>query len=179
VEVIRTRYPDFEPCAYLNGTEKPNSFKWLLTGRIGTKEKIYGYVGPKFMELAQTSNHLRTGKYLAYTKPSVQSHAKAMLVLAPLDMGIRGVAKKYLYSVGKNPLHLFKRLHLQSVTIIQPADILCDGSLSMCDGCSDITVWNDQLVWSCRLEEQMKFGCFVRAVPKGGGKNQLHELMCG
>jgi hypothetical protein len=28
-------------------------------------------------------------------------------------------------------------------------------------------VWNDELVWSCRLEEQIKFGCFVRAVPKG------------
>ena len=175
VEVIRTKYPDFEPCAYLNGTEKPNSFKWLLAGRIGTKKNIYGYVGPKFMELAQTSNHLRNGKYLAYTKPSVQGHAKLMLLLAPLDRGIRGIARNYLRSVAKNPINLFKRLHLQSLTIIQPADILCDGSLSMCDGCPDITVWNGQLVWSCRLEEQMKFGCFVRAVPKGGVKNQPHE----
>ena len=177
VEVIRTKYPDFEPCAYLNGTEKPNSFKWLLTGRIGTKKNIYGYVGPKFMELAQTSNHLRNGKYLAYTKPSVQSRAKAMLLLAPLDRGIRGIARNYLRSVAKNPINLFKRLHLQSVTIIQPADFLCDGAISMCDGCPDITVWNDQLVWSCRLEEQMKFGCFVRPVSKGGVKNQPHELL--
>jgi len=167
VEVIRTRYPDFEPSAYLNGTEKADSFKWLLTGRIGTKKTIYGYVGPKFMELAQTINHLRKGTYLAYTKPSFQRKGKAMLLLAPLDRGLRGIAKKYLRSIGKNPLNLFRRLHLQSVTIIQPADILCDGSMSMCDGCPDITVWNDELVWSCRLEEQIKFGCFVRAVPKG------------
>jgi len=177
VEVIRTKYPDFEPCAYLNGSEKPDSFKWLLTGRIGTKESIYGYVGPKFMELAQTSNHLRYGKYLAYTKPSVQHHAKAMLLLAPLDSGIRRIAGNYFRSIGKNPLNLFRRLHLQSVTIIQPADPLCDGAVSMCDGCPDITVWNDHLVWSCRLEEQMKFGCFVRAVPKGGVRNQPHELV--
>ena len=168
VEVIRTKCPDFEPSAYLNGTEKANSFKWLLAGRMGTKKAIHGYVGPKFMELAQTSNHLRKGKYLAYTKPGVQRHGKAMLLLAPLDRGIRGIAKNYLRSVVRNPLNLFRRLHLQSVTIIQPADILCDGSMSMCDGCPDITVWNDQLVWSCRLEEQMKFGCFVRAVPKRG-----------
>jgi hypothetical protein len=40
------------------------------------------------MELAQTSNHLRNGKYLAYTKPNVQSHGKAMLLLAPFDKGI-------------------------------------------------------------------------------------------
>jgi len=169
VEVIRTRDPDFEPSAYLNGTEKVDAFKWLLTGRIGTKKAIYGYVGPKFMELAQTLNHLRRGTYLAYTAPSVQRRAKAMLLLAPFDAGLRGVAKRYLRSLLTSPLNLFRRLHLQSVTIIQPADILCDGSMSMCDGCPDITVWNGQLVWSCRLEEPIKFGCFVRAVPKGDG----------
>ena len=167
VEVIRTRYPDFEPSAYLNGTEKPDSFKWLLSGRIGNRKSILGYVGPKFMELAQVLNHLRHGTYLAYTKPGVQRNAKAMLLLAPLDRGLKGVAKNFLRSLWKNPLNLFRPLHLQSVTIIQPADILCDGSMSMCDGCPDITVWNDELVWSCRLEEQIKFGCFVRAVPKG------------
>ena len=166
VETIRTRYPDFEPCAYLNGTEKADSFKWLLSGRVGTKKTIFGYVGPKFMELAQTLNHLRKGTYLAYTKPSVQRNAKTMLLLAPLDRGLRGVAGNFFRSVFKNPLNLFRRLHLQSVTIIQPADILCNGAMSMCDGCPDITVWNDELVWSCRLEEQIKFGCFVRAVPK-------------
>jgi hypothetical protein len=174
VEAIRTRYPDFEPSAYLNGTEKADSFKWLLTGRIGTKKSIYGYVGPKFMELAQTLNHLRKGTYLAYTKPSVQRNAKTMLLLAPFDGGLRGVAGKYLRSIFQNPLNLFRRLHLQSVTIIQPADVLCDGSMSMCDGCPDITVWNGELVWSCRLEEQIKFGCFVRAVPK----EEIHSRPC-
>jgi hypothetical protein len=176
VQVIKTRYPDFEPCAYLNGTERPDSFKWLLTGRIGAKENIYGYVGPKFMELAQVSHHFRNGKYLAYTKPNVQGHAKAMLLLSPLDKGIREAAGKFLRSAGKNPFRLFKRLHLQSITIIQPGDVLCDGRMSMCDGCPDITVWNDQLLWSCRLEEQMKFGCFVRAVPKPETKNTTHDL---
>jgi len=179
VEAIRARYPDFEPCAYLNGTEKADSFKWLLAGRIGGKETIHGYVGPKFMELAQTIHHFRKGTYLAYTNPSVQRKAKAMLLLAPLDRGLRGIARKYLRSIGRNPLNLFRRLHLQSVTIIQPADILCNGSMSMCDGCPDITVWNDELVWSCRLEEQMKFGCFVRAVPKaqpGGGELTAREV---
>jgi len=176
VEVIRTKYPDFEPCAYLNGTEKPNSFKWLLTGRIGTKNRIYGYVGSKFMELAQTFHHFCKGRYLAYTGPGVQSYGKAMLLLSPLDKGMRRVARTYLNTIIRNPLHFLKPLHYQSITIIQPADVLCDGTLSMCDGCPDITVWNDELVWSCRLEEQMKFGCFVRAVPKQGIRNQPHEL---
>jgi hypothetical protein len=166
VETIRGEYPDFEPCAYLNGTEKADSFKWLLTGRIGTKRRIYGYVGPKFMELAQTFHHLWKGRYLAYTKPKVQRRAKSMLLLAPLDAGIRRAARNYIRSILKAPTRSFERLHLQSITIIQPGDVFCDGRMNMCDGCPDITVWNDQLVWSCRLEEQMKFGCLVRAVPK-------------
>jgi pyruvate-formate lyase-activating enzyme len=177
VEVIRTRYPDFEPCAYLNGTEKADTFKWLLTGRIGTKQKIYGYVGPRFMEIAQTSHHLQKGRYLAYTKPGVQRHGKAMLLLGLVDKGISGIARNYFRSVGTNPSAFFDRLYLQSVTIIQPGDTLCDGSFNMCDGCPDITVWKDQLAWSCRLEEQMKFGCFVRAVPRQGVRGRPHELL--
>ena len=47
--------------------------------------------------------------------------------------------------------------------------------MSMCDGCPDITVWNNELVWSCRLEEQIKFGCFVRAVPKERPQSRPHE----
>jgi len=33
VEILRNEDPNFDPCAYLNGSEKPDSFKWLLTGR--------------------------------------------------------------------------------------------------------------------------------------------------
>ncbi len=177
VEVIRTKYPDFEPCAYLNGTEKVNSFKWLLTGRIGTKRDIHGYVGSKFMELTQTSHHFRHGRYLAYSKPRVHARGKAMLLVASVDKEMRKGVWNYLRSVGRNPINLFKPLHFQTIMIIQPADVLCDGAMSMCDGCPDITVWNDDLVWSCRLEEQMKFGCFVRAVPKQGVVNQPHEFV--
>ncbi|MEE9578222.1 MAG: radical SAM protein, partial [Gemmatimonadota bacterium] len=58
------------------------------------------------------------------------------------------------------------RAHLQSVMMIQPADVLPDGRTDMCDGCPDMTVWNDRLEWSCRLEEPMNFGQFVDIVPR-------------
>ena len=45
VAKIRERHPDFAPSAYLGGTHQPDSFKWLLTVRLGTKKKIYGYLG--------------------------------------------------------------------------------------------------------------------------------------
>ncbi|HDZ58731.1 MAG TPA: radical SAM protein, partial [Ignavibacteriales bacterium] len=66
VELIRNDDPDFDPCAYLNGSQKPDSFKWLLTGRLGTREKIYGYMGKKGIEAIQMFNHLFFNRYLAY-----------------------------------------------------------------------------------------------------------------
>ncbi len=166
VDVIRTRFPDFMPSAYLNGTQRPDSYKWLLAGRLGTKNQIYGYVGPRFMEIAQTLHHLRHGRYLAYTKARVLRRGRAMMLLAPFDRGVRSAGATYLRSMVRHPIRALRRAHFQSVMIIQPADLLPDGRTDMCDGCPDMTVWNDELVWSCRLEEPLEYGQFVDIVPK-------------
>lgn len=163
---IRRRFPDFRPCAYLNGTQRPDSLKWLLAGRIGSKRRIYGYVGPRFMELAQTSHHLRHGRYLAYTSPRVHRRGRSMMLLAPFDAGLRQVAGTYMRALASHPLQSLGRAHFQSVMIIQPADTLPNGRMDMCDGCPDMTVWQDDLAWSCRLEEPMQFGQFVEPVPR-------------
>lgn len=165
VSEIRKTQPEFSPSAYLNGTEKPDYFKWLLTGRIGTTEKIYGYVGPKFMEIMQTMHHLGTGRYLAYEKPSLTRKGRSMMLLTPFDAGLRRIGGRYLSSLLANPLRLVKGLHYQSIMIIQPVDFLPNGLQNMCDGCPDMTIWNGELVWSCRLEELKTFGCWVRTVP--------------
>lgn len=158
---VRELYPDFSPAAYLNGTEKVDSFKWMLTERIGRKGKIYGYGGPKFLELIMAVHHFVNGTYLSYASPSLTKKGRAsMLFLWPFDKGLRKAAANYL----KNPLRMFTRAHLQTVMFIQPVDFLEDGRQSMCDGCPDITVWNDDIVWSCRLEEQKQFGTFLRSV---------------
>jgi organic radical activating enzyme len=166
-ELIKNEYPDFDSCAYLNGSEKPDSFKWLLSGRLGTKDKIYGYMGKKSMEIIQTFHHLLFDRYLAYSTPKMTRKGKSMLLLGFFDKGL----KKTFFNFIKNPLNLFKRLHYQSVMIIQPVDFLDDGRQSMCDGCPDITVWNGQLVWSCRMEEQLKYGQNIRSYPKDLIKN--------
>jgi hypothetical protein len=166
-ELIKNEYPDFDSCAYLNGSEKPDSFKWLLSGRLGTKDKIYGYMGKKSMEIVQTFHHLFFDRYLAYSTPKMTRKGKSMLLLGLFDKGL----KKTFFNFIKNPLNLFKTLHYQSVMIIQPVDFLDDGRQSMCDGCPDITVWNGQLVWSCRMEEQLKYGQNIRSFPKDLPKN--------
>lgn len=168
VAKIKERFPEFYPCAYLNGTEKPDTFKWLLTGRIGSKGRIHGYCGPKFMEVMQTMHHLWTGKYLAYERPGLTKKGRSMFLLSAIDKGVRTAAKRYLGSVLTNPLRLFQGVHYQSVMIIQPVDFLPNGLQNMCDGCPDMTLWNGELVWSCRMEELKHFGCWVRTVPRDG-----------
>jgi hypothetical protein len=88
-----------------------------------------------------------------------------MLLLSFFDSRLRKIAKNYSLSAIRNPLRLFSRLHYQSVMIIQPVDILEDGTQNMCDGCPDMTVLDGKLVWSCRLEEPMRYGRFVHMVP--------------
>jgi MoaA/NifB/PqqE/SkfB family radical SAM enzyme len=161
-EVIKNEFSDFEPCSYLSGSEQPDSFKWLLHGRIGTKKKIYGYMGSKAMEIVQTSHHLLFGKYLAYSHPKWTRKGRSLLLLGAFDKKLRKIFWRYY----RNPLNILKRLHYQTVMIIQPIDTLEDGRQNMCDGCPDITVWNGKLVWSCRMEEQLKFGYNLKTYPK-------------
>lgn len=118
------------------------------------------------MELAQTFHHLRHGHYLAYTDPKIHRRGKSMLLLAPIDARVRSIAGKYFRSAMINPLRLFKRLNYQSIMIIQAPDILEDGTQNMCDGCPDMTVLDGKLVWSCRLEEPLRYGSFLRTIPQ-------------
>jgi len=144
----------------------------LLTGRLGTKnDGVLGYVGPKFMELIQAGHHFIKGRYLAYSSPHETRMGRTMLIFSIFDKGIRKIAGRFFKKCLVKPWSLFRRMHYQSVMIIQPVDFLENGAQNMCDGCPDVTVWDNQIVWSCRLEELKNFGVFVRSVPKNNSEN--------
>jgi hypothetical protein len=165
VAEIRKRFPDFAPCAYLNGTEKADSLKWLLTTYVGTKEEVVGYAGPRFMEATQVLHHWRHGRFLAYAPPSTLRHGRSITATGALfDRGMREGMARYLGGAVRRPFRPLPRLHLQSVMIIQPVDVLADGRMNMCDACPDMTVHEGELVWSCRLEERKAYGGFARGV---------------
>ncbi|MCL5268528.1 MAG: radical SAM protein [Bacteroidetes bacterium] len=172
VAEIRKRYPEFSPAAYLNGTHAPDRFKWLLTERIGNKKKIFGYAGSKFIELVMTLYHYKKDRYLSYATPKTLSLGRTTLFNTwMVDKGIRNAFKKYLGYLAANPFRIFTKVNMQSIMIIQPVDLMPNGDQSMCDGCPDITYWKDkdgkeQLVWSCRLEEPMQYGDFLRMIPR-------------
>ncbi len=168
-DVIRGQYPDFAPCAYLNGTAQADSFKWLLGMRVGSRGHTHGWVGAKFMEATQAAYHLFSGRYLSYAPPAALSTGRSVLsTMWPLDAGVRAAAAAWGRSLLQNPLDILKKLHLQTIVMIQPIDLMADGTDNMCDGCPDMTVHDGKLVWSCRLEEPRMFGQFLRAVPRCG-----------
>jgi len=169
LDEVRKSVPDFTPCAYLGGTARPDTFKWMLTERVGTKEEIFGYPGPKFLELVMSAHHLATGRYLSHLPPRFSRRGKSILLLWPLDRGVRKAAGRLLASLVRNPLRIFRPAHFQTVMFIQPVDFLPGGEQNMCDGCPDATIWEDQLVWSCRLGELTRFGAFLTSVPRETG----------
>ncbi len=160
LERVRQKFPEFSPAAYLNGTANVDSFKWLLSVRIGTREEIYGYPGPKFMELVMAYHHFTKGTYVGSGLSDASRRGRAaMLLLWPFDGGLKRALTRML----RNPLQLLRRTYFQTIVFIQPIDFLQDGRQSMCDGCPDMTVFHDDLVWSCRLDEMKKFGTMLRS----------------
>lgn len=167
VALMREREPLYEPAAYLGGTEDPDAFKWLMAARFGDKHEVHGYAGPRFMEALQVGHHLLKGRYMAYSAPELAATGRSQLPLfGALDRGVRSVARRWLTHGLRHPGALRRKLYVQSLVIIQPIDMQPGGEISMCDGCPDMTIHNGELAWSCRLDEQLRFGCFLTAAPR-------------
>ncbi|MCC6877880.1 MAG: hypothetical protein IT378_26455, partial [Sandaracinaceae bacterium] len=167
IDILRRSEPDLVPCAYLNGTEDPTSFKWLVGMRIGNANKTLGWVGPKFMEMVQSAYHFASGRYMSYAPSWTLATGRSVMSSALfVDRGVRTAAKNWIRNLARKPLSALEPQYMQAVLIIQPIDVLPDGRASMCDGCPDMTVHEGKLVWSCRLEEQRCWGQWLMAVPK-------------
>jgi hypothetical protein len=163
---IRSVLPDFEFCAFLGGTVHSDSLKWVIGCRLGSRRRSYGNAGRRFMEVMQLGHRLTRGRYLAYSSPASAGLGQLALLLGVLDPELRATARRYLADVLRHPSVLFSRLHVQSLSVVQPADIQPDGEMDTCDGCPNRTFWNELLVPACRLEEYKLFGGPLRAVPR-------------
>jgi hypothetical protein len=168
VAKLREVDPGFEPSAYLGGTVDPSSTKWLIGARMANKKRGFGYVSPKYMEYLQLGYHLFKGTWLSYSTPRLLQRGKSITAIFSLvDGGMRKIGKNFLSAMGHHEASIRDTLYMQTFTIIQPVDLMADGRANMCDGCPDMTVYNGQLYWSCRLEEIKSHGCFMHAVPRG------------
>lgn len=157
--------PGFRFNSYLGGSSKSDSPKWVLSAQLGRDNLSFGNLGPRTMETLQTFHHLFTGKYLGFNSSNVNSMGKGTLIFSLIDKNVRRIFKKYFLYLLKNPLSLFKPLYLQSITVVQPVDILTNGEADNCDGCPNKTLWKGRLVSACRLEEYMIYGAPIQIVP--------------
>lgn len=157
-DAIRKILPNYKFCSYLGGTALPISLKWILGSHIGTKQMSFGNLGNKSMELIQYSSHFLRGKYLAYAKPDMKWRTRLVFFLAIFDKEIRKACRKYFTAILHNPKILFRRIYIQSISAVQPVDILPSGEQDNCDGCPNKTYWNGRLVSACRFEEYKIWG---------------------
>jgi hypothetical protein len=165
-EEVRKVLPDFEFCGYVGGTAIPNSLKWGIACRVGSGRSAYGNMGPRSMEIMQNVYHAWNGCYLSYARPSLSRKGRLLLLLGLIDPELRRTAKNYLRAIVRHPSRLLEPLCVQTISLLQPLDILPNGEQDNCDGCPNGTVWRDRIVPACQLDNYVKFGAPVVMMPK-------------
>jgi len=150
--------PQFRFNSYLAGTLRSDVPKWLFGNTIGIPAESYGGAGPKAMEILQSMHHLIRRRYLGLLSPWQYRSAQLLFLLAPFDKEIRRTMWRSILGVLRHPLRVLQRLHVQTIVLMQPQDMLEDGEQDVCDGCPNKTMWQGRLVSECRLEEHIRFG---------------------
>jgi len=163
-QLIKDHFPEYEASGYLGGSIRHDSYKWLIGAMVGSKQRMYGSVGKRTMELAQVGHHLWTGRYLAYL--STARIGAKIFWLSPWDRELRQAMKNRAKDVLRHPGRIVDGIYTQSIGIIQAPDLLPDGRADMCDSCPDITIYNGQFINSCRMDEYRLFGGFVTVQEK-------------
>jgi MoaA/NifB/PqqE/SkfB family radical SAM enzyme len=172
-QIIKENFPEYEPAGYLGGSIRHDSYKWLTGAMIGGSHQMYGSVGKRTMELAQTGHHLQKGRYLAYLTSG--RIGRKIFWLSHLDKEIRQARGKRWRDVLRHPAHLLDNIYVQTIGIIQAPDILPDGRADMCDSCPDITYYDGKFVNSCRMDEYRLFGGFISVVAKEKEQTQMDQ----
>jgi len=163
---IRQVLPDFEFCAYLGGTVNPQSLKWVVGCHVTSTKRSYGVMGARSMELLQNGYHLFRSRYLAFSPPSANGSGRSALVFSLFDGAMRRAARSFVAEALTNPQVLLHKLYLQTISVVQPVDVLPTGECDRCDGCPNKTFWEDRLVPACRADEYRRFGGPVQVVPR-------------
>ncbi len=167
---IKSVCPEYEVAGYLGGTQRHDSFKWMVAAVLGSKGGVYGAVGKKTMEATQTLHHFLKGTYLAYLSSS--SFGSLAFGMSPWDPIVRKAFGKRLKDLLTHPWHVLSPVKLQSIGIIQAPDLQVTGQADMCDSCPDMTVYDGKLINSCRMDEYRMFGGLVSMVDKRQHKEE-------
>jgi hypothetical protein len=163
--IIKENVPGYEASAYLGGTERHDSFKWLIGFMVGSDDGWIGAVGPRTVEFSQALYHFFHGSYFAYSRKC--GLGRKVFLAGLFDRDVRRLSRRFF----ANPFRFFyKPVYGQSIGIIQAPDVLPDGRVDMCDACPDLTVYKGQLIHSCRMDEWRRWGGYMMQVSEDGAK---------
>jgi len=160
-ELVRKAHPDLRPCAFLNGTADPSTNKFLVMVPIGCREELYGVCGARAAELSQILHHFFAGRYTSLVRTPRPS--KAVFFVSLLDREVRRAFGRFLSAAVRHPSRLFRKVHMQSINLVQPTEILGDEK-NFCDGCINLMPWKGTMVHSCVLDEYRMYGAPIRAI---------------
>lgn len=159
--ILGNYFSDLHACAYLNGTAVPETYKFLITINIGSKNKMYGFLGARTIELVQIFHHLFKGTYCSFLKN--QKVGKKLFLLSIFDKEVKKAFIHFLKTVMRSPLRLLDRIYIQTISLQQPNEML-RGRENLCDGCLNMMIYKGELIPSCRLDEYRMFGGFITPV---------------
>ena len=160
-DIIRKEYPDYLPAAYINGTAFPDTNKYLIFVNIGAGNRFYGCFGAKSMELSQVFYHLFKGRYISFSlQPAV---GKKVFLLSVFDRQVRKAFRSFLQTVVTDPVHLFRKVYLQSLILQQPVEFI-HGERNRCDPCINPMLYGEKAINPCQLDEYRLFGGVLNMV---------------
>jgi organic radical activating enzyme len=163
LDVIRAAFPGVTPCAYIGGTAFPETNKYLVSVNVGTREKSFGAVGPRTVEMSQIFTHLAKGKYaISDRRPKV---GRKIFLLAAVDREVRKSLFRFLKESVRHPSVFFGKIYVQPLALEQPIEII-DGETNACDGCINMMIFRQRIIPSCRLDEYRRFGSTIKPQKK-------------
>ncbi|MBP6978614.1 MAG: radical SAM protein [Bacteroidales bacterium] len=158
---ISSKFPELRPCAYLNGSTKYETNKYLVAVNVGSKNMHYGIMGAKMIELTQVFFHLFKRKYYSFLRSS--NAGKKLFLFSIIDKEIRRSFSNFLLGSLKNPMRLFQKIYIQNIHFQQPNEII-DGQANLCDDCCNMMTYKGKLINHCRLDEYRLYGCALQVV---------------
>ena len=152
-EIIKSYFSELNPCAYLKGTTREDSYKFLIINSISSNKKIFGSIGYKTVSLQQSLNRRIHARY----SDTIPNTGKEIFFLSLIDKQVRKAFINYLKTILKDPKAIFEKISLQSLVLQQPYEMI-DSKPNLCDGCINMMIYNNKLINSCRLDEYRMLG---------------------
>lgn len=165
---IEDAVPGYRFHSFLGGTVRAEVPKWLFGTHLADGEAVHGNIGARASELLQSMHHALFRRFLALPAPGLARRGALALALAPLDSATRATLTRLVAARLRRPSGFARRrLHLQSLIVMQPHDVLPNGEQDECDGRPNKTYWEGRLVSECRKEDYLLYGRPVVAAPRG------------